>query len=338
MRTKGARMPMLSSTADTFLPSLTVAPWSEARTPAAEPTRAGPPAPARPASLSVQFSRAIAARTFTPSRGFSVRNVDLHAFRELASPIAGFDEFRVSAPVCGPHPHAGFSTVNYLFEDSHGNLRSRDSLGNDFETRPGGLVWTQTGSGLVHEELPAEPGREVHGLQLNINLGSKHKLISPAVLRLEPELVPRWRNDAGDRVRVVVGSFAGLTSPLTPVEPFSLFDIRLQSAVMFGLPQAHNALVYVLSGVAQVIANGHARRLESSQAVAFQGIREPALVQLVGSAHVLVLSGAEIREPMVSDGPFIMNHPWQIDAAFARYHSGAMGELDSLPQAYRGSR
>lgn len=287
--------------------------------------------------LSIQFSSAVDARTHAPSRGFSVQNIDLGAFRELASPIVGFDEFRVSTPICAPHPHAGFSTVNYVFEDSPGNLRNRDSLGNDLVTRPGGVVWTQAGSGLVHEEFPAEEGREVHGVQVNVNLSSKNKATGPAVFHAEPERLPQWRNQTGDRVRVVIGSFAGLSSPVIPAEPFSLFDIRLRSSVLFELPQAHNAMAYVLSGIANVVANGHARRLEARQAVAFQAIRAPAFVQLIGSAHLLVMSGPELREPIVSDGPFIMNYPWQIDAAFARYHSGAMGKLEPVPKAYRGT-
>jgi hypothetical protein len=34
-------------------------------------------------------------------------------------------------------------------EDSEGKLRSRDSLGNDLVTGPGGIVWTQAGSGAA---------------------------------------------------------------------------------------------------------------------------------------------------------------------------------------------
>ncbi len=304
---------------------------------ASEPAFLRPQARPQEPHLSIQFSSTVDARTHAPGRGFSTQNIDLCAFRELASPIVGFDEFRVSAPICGPHPHAGFSTFNYVFEDSQGNLRSRDSLGNDLVTRPGGVVWTQAGSGILHEELPHDEAREVHGLQVNVNLSSKNKMIAPAVFHAEPEQLPQWRNQTGDRVRIVLGSFAGLSSPIAPVEPFSLFDVRLRSSVLFELLQSHNAMVYVLSGITHVVANGHARRLEARQAIAFQGIRAPAFVQLIGSGHVLLLSGPELREPMVSDGPFIMNYPWQIDAAFARYHAGAMGRLESVPKPYRGT-
>jgi redox-sensitive bicupin YhaK (pirin superfamily) len=124
---------------------------------------------------------------------------------------------------------------------------------------------------------------------------------------------------------------------LTTAEPFSCFDIRLRSAVLFELPHAENAIVYVVSGFARVVGNGHVRRLEAKQALAFQGMHERAVVQLIGCAQLLVLCGRELREPMVSDGPFIMNYPWQLDAAFARYHAGEMGRLEPIPLACRGS-
>lgn len=326
-------MPMLTWTAKEPLTASTLAPWAKPRSPDTETESRKPPASRREPHLSVQFSPVIAARHHFPSRGFSVMNVDLQVFRELASPLATFDEFRVSAAVCGPHPHAGFSTVNYLFEDSRGSLRSRDSLGNDLLTRPGGLLWTQAARGLVHDEFPADLSREVHGLQLNVNLAAQHKLAAPAVFHFQPDQIPQWRNDSGDRVRVVAGNFAGHSSPLAPADSFSLFDVRLRSAIGFDLPMGHNAMVYLISGAVQVVANGHARRLEARQAVAFQGIRDSALVQLIGCGHVIVVTGAEIREPMISDGPFIMNYPWQIDAAYARFHAGEMGRLDSIPIA-----
>ena len=44
-------------------------------------------------------------------------------------------------------------------------------------------------------------------------------------------------------------------------------------------------------------------------------------------AHVVILSGAEIRERLVVNGPFIMNDVSQLQDAFARYQSGRMGQL-----------
>ena len=81
-----------------------------------------------------------------------------------------FDDFRVRGHPSAPHPHAGFSAVTYVFDDSPGRLRSRDSLGNDHVVGRGGIVWTQAEHGVMHEEMLADLGEELHGLQFFVNL------------------------------------------------------------------------------------------------------------------------------------------------------------------------
>jgi len=278
--------------------------------------------------MPVQVSPVIAART----RGndtFSVKTIDLDALGQRASPVALLDDFRVRGQPFGPHPHAGFSAVTYVLEDSPGSLRSRDSLGNDNVVGPGGIVWTQAASGVIHEEVPAESGRELHGLQIFVNLSAKNKLIPPKVLRLFGDEVPEWQDDTGDRARVVVGSFKDVKSPLVPAEPFDLLDMNLQREIEFDLADGHNAIVYVLGGELLVRAGDRKQELSASQAVAISGGGGVTL-RVSGTSHLVVLSGAEIREAIFAHGPFIMNDRTQVEEANARYHAGAMGRLAPL--------
>ena len=57
-------------------------------------------------------------------------------------PFLNFDDFRMSVPTFPPHPHAGFSAVTYMFEDSPGAFINRDSLGDRSRIGPGALHWT----------------------------------------------------------------------------------------------------------------------------------------------------------------------------------------------------
>lgn len=279
--------------------------------------------------MSIQFSKVIASRIQTNSRPFFVRAIDLAQFGERASPVEVLDHFRVSGRPFPPHPHAGFSAVTYVLEDSKGSLRSRDSLGNDVISGPGGIVWTQAGSGLIHEETPADTTRELHAIQIFVNLSSKNKLATPQMLRLESRDVPEWRSGAGDRVRVVVGSFGGVSSPLVPVEPFHLLDVNLHSDISLDLEDGHNALVYILEREAIVRANGNEKKVTTEHALALHG-RGQVNIETSQRAHFLILSGAQISEPVLAHGPFIMNEHSQIDAALARFHAGAMGHLERL--------
>ena len=283
--------------------------------------------------MSVQFSPVMATRARGNGSTFSVKSIDLHELGKQASPVVVLDEFRVRGQPFPPHPHAGFSAVTYVFEDSEANLRSRSSLGNDVVVGPGGLVWTMAGSGVIHEETPAEAECELHGLQIFVNLSSKNKLVAPRMLWLNGSDVPEWRSESGDRVRVVTGRFKGVSSPLIPAEPFTLLDVGLRSWISFGLQKSHNALVYVLEGGITVRASGCERKLPSEHALALYGGSGSIRFEAHQPTHFLILSGAAIHEPILVHGSFIMNEPSQIEAAIARYRAGEMGQLAPLSKA-----
>jgi len=283
--------------------------------------------------MPIQFSPIVASRAMGEDGAFAVWSVELHELGELASPIASLDHFRVTGRPFSPHPHAGFSAVTYVFEDSETSLRSRDSLGNDVITGPGGIVWTQAGSGLIHEEIPAENHRELHGLQIFVNLSSENKLVAPQMLRLENRQVPEWRNNAGNRVRVLTGDFEGVSSPLAPAEPFNLFDVHLQRSISLPVADGDNAVVYVLTGGVVVRADGWKQRVASEHAMVIHGSDGRVTLESSGSAHLLILSGAQIREPIFTHGPFIMNEPSQVEAAIARYRNGDMGRLEPFQES-----
>jgi redox-sensitive bicupin YhaK (pirin superfamily) len=102
------------------------------------------------------------------------------------------------------------------------------------------------------------------------------------------------------------------------------------SEISFCLAEGHNALVYVLSGAVAVSAEGGERRLAAEHAVAMRGDGASVTLKADEGAHLLVLSGAEIGEPVVTWEPFIMNGRAQIDDAIARYRAGLMGQLAPL--------
>lgn len=281
--------------------------------------------------MTIQISVPTPTRPHGSGGNFAVKSLDFAAFGGLVSPVALLDDFRVSGHPFGPHPHAGFSQITYVFEDSHGALHSRDSLGNDLVVGPGGIVWTQAGSGMMHQEVPADPVRELHGLQVFVNMGAKNKFVPPRVLHLAPENVPEWRSERGDRVRVVTGSFGGVSSPLAPVEPFDFFDVTLCRQLSYDLTDAWNAIIYVLEGEVTVGGDGRERVLGADHAIAITGGGGQVTLATAAPAHLLFLSGHEIDEPIVAQGPFIMNTKAQIDDAFARYRAGAMGRLAPLP-------
>lgn len=262
---------------------------------------------------------------------FSARRLDLQGLGKFASPVMGFDHYRMGGPTFAPHPHAGFSAVSYVFEDSAGGLRNRDSLQNDLIIEPGAIVWTQAGAGVVHDEFPAHAGREVHGVQVFVNLSAENKALAPQMLHVPSSDVPTVVDSGGNRTRVLSGTFSGATSPIQPAEPFDLLDVSIQGSWGFHVPARRNVLIYVLSGAVDVEAAGQSRSLGQFQAVA--GSSGPASeihVKSEGEARLVVLSGTDPGEPIAVYGPFIMNDESQLSAAFERYRRGEMGRLIPL--------
>lgn len=275
---------------------------------------------------SIHFSPVLAATGRSIGDIFTVNSINLPALGRDASPLVLVDDFRVRGQPFGPHPHAGFSAVTYVFEDSAGSLRSRDSLGNNIVVGPGGIVWSQAGRGMLHEELPADD-HELHGLQFFVNLHAANKMAAPEVLHLHSKDVPEWKSAGSDRVRVVVGSYEGLSSPLTPVEPFRLLDVTLRTEVAVDLPKNQNAVIYVYEGNAVIRTGGREAAVSRRQGIALRSEGGRVILAASGLSRLLVLSGTAIPEPVMVHGPFIMTERAQIDAAEARFRAGQMGFL-----------
>ncbi len=259
--------------------------------------------------------------------GFSVESFDFHTLGYDACSVTQLDEFRVNGVPFGPHPHAGFCAVTYVMTDSQSGLRSRDSLGNDISVGPGGIIWTHAGRGLIHHELPAHPGMQMHGLQFFVKLRSEHKLGAPRVFSLDGDAVPVWGNADGSRVRVVAGTFEHISSPLHPVEPFRFFDAAFTKTLTLPVPEDHCGLLYLISGEVDLSIDDHAPvMMASQQAVTLDG---GGLLKVTakGWAHLLYLSSSRIDEPQVIAGPFMMNNSQQIEDAIRRYRNGEMGIL-----------
>ncbi|EMC2290413.1 pirin family protein [Salmonella enterica] len=262
---------------------------------------------------------------------FSSRRVDLQALGNFASPVMGFDHYRMNGPIFSPHPHAGFSAVSYVFENSAGGLRNRDSLRHDLVIEPGAMVWTQAGSGVVHDEFPARVGHEVHGVQIFVNLPREKKDLPPQMLHLGTADVPVVVDTDGNRTRVLSGCFSGAVSPVKPAEPFDLLDVTVTGTWRFRVPTRRNVLVYVLSGAVDIAAGGEVRQVQAFQAVAGRASKAGDLqVKAREASQLLLLSGTDPGEPVAVYGPFIMNDQAQLAAAFERYRNGEMGRLSPI--------
>jgi len=220
----------------------------------------------------------------------------------------------------GPHPHRGFETVTIVYE---GGVSHRDSAGHGGTIGPGDVQWMTAGSGIVHEEYHAPDFAKTGGafrvVQLWVNLPAKDKGAPAAYQAITRDMIPEIPLAAG-RARLIAGAFGDARGPAKTFTPINLWDVRLlaDAEVTLPVPDGHNSLLAVLSGQlsidGQAVGEAEIARLTEAGA----GVT----VKAHGDTMLLVMTGVPIDEPVVGQGPFVMNTHAQIRQAIADFNSG----------------
>lgn len=272
--------------------------------------------------------RTLAPRSLPPRQmapGLRVVISNAATLGHAIDPFLQCDAFRMSAPFFPPHPHAGFSAVTYMLPRSRGGFINRDSQGDRSEIRPGALHWTEAASGLLHEEVPKETGVTAEGLQIFVDLPTRHKLDRPAVYHVEPEDVPLLEGE-GFTVRILAGTLFGIAARFQPRTACALWDVRLApgSGISLPLPSGWNVGGLLLEGGTPDLA-------PSDDPLGLVPTGDGDEVRIEGGArgwHGVLMAGQPLNEPRAFGGPFVMASPEQLEDAKRRFGRGEMGHLD----------
>jgi redox-sensitive bicupin YhaK (pirin superfamily) len=269
----------------------------------------------------------LSTQSFTHGEGF--RAVGLRGDTGALDPYLMVDHYWMSQPTFGPHPHAGFSAVTYMFEDAQTGFRNRDSKGDNSTIQPGDLHWTIAGAGIVHDEVPLLPGQVAHGLQLFVNLPAARKHMAPAALHIASQRMPALVQPAGATVKVVFGSYTDATQTIEPVADLptnaALLDVHVGAgqAFHYPVPAGHTAFVLVIAGQVHI----GAADLSEGEGVVFARVGGELHIASVQDSQFVLFLGQPLHEPVVCHGPFAMNNAADLAQAIADYQAGRMGHL-----------
>jgi redox-sensitive bicupin YhaK (pirin superfamily) len=228
----------------------------------------------------------------------------------------------------GGHPHRGFETVTIVYQ---GSVDHRDSAGNAGTIETGDVQWMTAASGLIHEEKHGKEltakGGEFEMVQLWVNLPAAHKMSKPRYQSLLKRNIPRVDLGSKSYGRVIAGELNGVEGVAKTFTPLNVFDIRLEKtdSAEVTLPVGHNAAVVLLQG--SIVVNGSTRMEGPTQIAHLSPSGAGLLLEAAEKSLVLILSGEPIDEPVVSDGPFVMNTEAEIHQAFEDYRAGRMGQV-----------
>lgn len=266
--------------------------------------------------------------------GFPVRSLVSYASGNEFDPFllldyAGPHEFKPDEAKrgVGEHPHRGFETVTLLYQ---GELEHRDSIGSHGTLGPGDVQWMTAASGIVHEEFHsrrfAREGGTLEMIQLWINLPARAKKSPPKYQDLRDSQFPRVTlpNDAGAG-RVIAGELLDVRGPAVTFTPINAWDLRLNAggSTKLPIPVNHTSLLIVQDG--RVLVNESP--LNAVELAVLERESDAVHLQAETESRALMLTGEPIGEPVVGQGPFVMNTREEIREAIHDYQAGRMGHL-----------
>ncbi len=228
----------------------------------------------------------------------------------------------------GQHPHRGFETVTIVYQ---GELEHRDFDRQRRADRP--------------RRCPVDDGRRGHparGIPFQgvhpqgRNAGDGAALGEPSSQRQEG--VPRYQtllnqdipsvglSEGAGTVRVIAGDYQGQKGPARTFTPINIWDLRLAQGktTTLTLPEGHTVALVVLRGTALV--NG-AQIAREAQLVLFTPDGGDITLEANDDVTVLVLSAEPINEPVVAQGPFVMNTVGEIKQAILDFEGGKFGAM-----------
>lgn len=270
------------------------------------------------------------------------------AGRSIGQDFAGKDGWNMYhgdvVPGFPRHPHRGFETVTIT---RRGFIDHSDSLGATARYGQGDVQWMTAGRGIVHAEMfplldeRAENPAEL--FQIWLNLPARNKFVEPHFSMFWSAAIPREArvDEAGrsSEVRVIAGGLGAARAPAPPPHSWAsqadadvaIWSLRLAPGAAFRLPETlprTDRTLYFFAGAALRVDG---RDIPVRSAVRLRP-GAPVVLEAAGAAgasptevEVLLLQGRPIGEPVVSHGPFVMNHRSEIEQAIVDYRRTQFG-------------
>lgn len=229
----------------------------------------------------------------------------------------------------GAHPHRGIATLTYILQ---GEVEHFDSAGNTGKIFSGGAQWMKAGNGIIHDENfnydSQTDSKIIHGFQFWINLPSKNKAENPAHIAIQANEVPKKAlDDKAGWIKVVVGNYDELSSKIPNYSEQFLYHIHLEAGKQFSISLADNIEAAAFLTTQNAMLND--AEFEAGEFVEFGRkaggieIKNPSKTAI----DVLLFGGEEYKEPMVAEGPFVMNSLAEIADAYRDFYAGKYGKI-----------
>jgi redox-sensitive bicupin YhaK (pirin superfamily) len=203
-----------------------------------------------------------------------------------------------------PHPHIGLQTVTWPYV---GEVHHRDTVGSDVVVRRGALNLMTSGAGIAHSEYSeGEDAVPLDALQLWVALPESRRHGPPAFEQhaVLPEVALAAVSGDDGTATVVLGDFAGASSPATTYTPIVGAELRIPagSAVRVPLEPAWEHALTSVDGEVTIEAQGDAGdpvTLDTSHLLYLGIRRDHVIVRSATGATLFLLGGEPFEDDIV---------------------------------------
>jgi redox-sensitive bicupin YhaK (pirin superfamily) len=230
----------------------------------------------------------------------------------------------------GAHPHRGIATLTYIL---NGEEEHFDSKGNYGKINSGGVQWMKAGNGIVHDgNLNVDPqtnDRLTHGFQFWINLPAKNKAESPQHLAIQANEVPqKMLGDDKGWIKVIVGEYEDLASKIPGYSKQFLYHIHLEAGKQFFIDTEKGLEYGAFLPLKNAMIND--KEFEKGEFIEFD--RNEGAIEInnnsTAATDIILFGGEKYTEPIVAQGPFVMNTQEEIAEAYRDFHDGKYGRIN----------
>ncbi|WP_108124641.1 pirin family protein [Saccharospirillum mangrovi] len=259
--------------------------------------------------------RSIAAITRGHSHGPITRLMSPSDFGQLLKPFVFLDLFEMETQTMsqmGIHPHSGIATVTVLTE---GDVHYNDKVGHEGYMGVGGVEWMRAGTGIWHgDEMSQGKSKRIQGFQLWVALDAELELSSSFTQFVESDQTP-----AVGPARVMIGSYAGVTSPARSPQNMTYLLVTLAPNERWQfVPEPKQSTAFIAVAKGDLDANG---AITAGDLAAFEDSTDPIDIQAGAQGATFVLGSA-------------IPHPYPLSLGYYSVHTSpealAIGEAEIL--------
>lgn len=231
------------------------------------------------------------------------------------------------------HPHRGFETITIV---NKGFCDHSDSLGATGRFGQGDVQWMTAGSGVQHSEmfplLNTETDNPLELFQIWLNLPKAKKFIEPHFKMLWHEDIPIIKS-TNATIKIIAGSYNDVYAPnpapdswaATVENEVAIWNMKIEPNTDFTIPKSNslvNRSLYFYEG--DVLAFGD-KRVNKGFGMDLESTKDVTIAVGDSQAHLLLLQGKPINEPVAKYGPFVMNTEDEIRQAMEEYRLTQFG-------------